>query len=162
MSFKARKDVSKNLQRCKKQRVSRCRLLVALIGISGGCSGSGEDFSLVVRFSCLAGGLCYGDPLPRKSSPRGFAFQKAGMKWWLEFGNFKGYGKGRLFGVSGLELPPGLSQEEPVRCCVQGWMPCVGSGARPCFPGAIRMQPWGRVIRSVPAKVVGDWELKRY
>lgn len=78
------------------------------------------------------------------------------MKEWLEFGNFKGYGKGCLFGVGGLGLPPGLSQEEPVRRRVQGWMPCVGSGARPRFPGAMGMQPWGRVIRSVPSKVVGD------
>lgn len=115
--------------------------MVALTRSSGGCSASGEDFSLAVRFSHLARGWCYEDPLPRKSSPRDFAFQKAGLKWWLEFGNFKGYGKGFLFGVGGLELPPGLSHEEPVRCCVQGWMPCVGSAARPRFPGAMGRSP---------------------
>lgn len=84
------------------------------------------------------------------------------MKSWLGFGNFEDSGTDSLFRVSGLELSPGLSQEEPVQCCVQGWVPSVRNGAGQHFPGAIGTQLWGRVIRSVsPGVVVEDQEWRR-
>ena len=77
------------------------------------------------------------------------------MKCCLVFGNFEGSGKGAYFGMGGLELSSGLSQEEPDPCGVQGWMPSVQSRVGHDFPGAIGTQLWGRVIRSVSPGVVG-------
>ena len=75
----------------------------------GRCSDMVEQGkpSLRMQIYSPVGGPCCRESFPQKRSLRGFIFQTADIKCWLEFGNLEGSEKDSLFGVGGLEPSPG-------------------------------------------------------